>query len=318
MARKENFCELLQTRPVDLGAKSPRRSPKMAHQGSRGALQALSLSNPASPARSREQALSGGLPSTYYPTTEVTRGTSIHSHSVDPTAAALAPNTAKPGTTRDTSFRGNSDGTAFCRPDALRLDSSAYQPGPAGVSGGETLAAGPLSDQDVPESSHIQAGGQGETDEVSGADSGHSASEASKPFPDKAAAFEAFRRTSSKVAAYEENRTILREKIIEAKALAEQVHQRKAAILHLKSTIQKRSMMQAAASLVEGSDVSHDPEGEAAKLQADAERAAYKAAFAQVRDLKSEIECIQRLLEQSRRDITNSFEQWYSKQEQHL
>jgi hypothetical protein len=124
------------------------------------------------------------------------------------------------------------------------------------------------------------------------------------------------------------NKRVLKEKYDAAKALAERVNRAREETNRLKTEIERRRVERAMASIVEGKtgDEAADGVGAGAvgagggadaveedlKLSMDAQKTEYKAAFQSLRDMKTEIEHIQRLLEGNRVKMQADFESWYA------
>eukprot|EP00775_Hariotina_reticulata_P013682 gene13682-13804_t len=106
------------------------------------------------------------------------------------------------------------------------------------------------------------------------------------------------------IMAIEDNKHLLKAKYNQAKALATAVNASKGKMQELKAQIEHWRMQRSAACVVEGTDpvaalASDEPREQQAKQQIEQEKASYKASFSQLRELKSEIEQLQMLLEQS-------------------
>lgn len=93
-----------------------------------------------------------------------------------------------------------------------------------------------------------------------------------------------------------------------------QVTDNKQRIGELKALIEQRRVQRSMAGLSAPSaslpDQSPDPVEENAKAEIEQQKAAYKEAFAGLRELKQEIEHLQMLLEQSRTKLHRDFEHW--------
>jgi len=134
------------------------------------------------------------------------------------------------------------------------------------------------------------------------------------------AAFEAFRRSYRKNQVIEENKLLLKGKYEEAKSLGERVNGHRTQINSLKSKIEAARRERAVADVAEGGDGGAEgapsPEEEKLKIQLEDGKRSYKEGFAKLKELKSEIEHLQHLLEQSRRKLQQDFEGWYAKHPQ--
>lgn len=117
---------------------------------------------------------------------------------------------------------------------------------------------------------------------------------------------------------------MLKEKYDAAKALAERVNRAREETNRLKTEIERRRVERAMASIVEGKTGDEAADGGAGagagadaveedlKLSMDAQKTEYKAAFQSLRDMKTEIEHIQRLLEGNRVKMQADFESWFA------
>jgi len=129
---------------------------------------------------------------------------------------------------------------------------------------------------------------------------------------DRNKAFELFRKSYRKNEVIEENKALLKQKYELAKALGGKVNSNKKRINELKALIEQRRVQRAVGGLTDGQQAASEPdrEEESAKLLIEKEKATYKETFSQLRELKSEIEHLQMLLEQSRGKLQKDFEQW--------
>ena len=127
---------------------------------------------------------------------------------------------------------------------------------------------------------------------------------------DRNKAFEHFRRSYRRNEAIEENKALLKEKYGRAKGLGERVNAARGKINQLKATIEQRRVAQSMAEEEGRSIDEFIAEEERAKLAIDREKADYRDAFNELRDLKKEIEHLQLMLEQSRKRLQTDFEQW--------
>eukprot|EP00877_Chromochloris_zofingiensis_P015099 jgi/Chrzof1/9843/Cz04g18020.t1 len=143
---------------------------------------------------------------------------------------------------------------------------------------------------------------------------------------DRNKAFELFRKSYRQNEVIEENKAMLKAKYEQAKAMGAAVNASKDKINEYKAVIQQRRIQKSVAGVAEGADPeaalsAPDPEEEKAKELIEQEKEKYKDAFAQLRDLKGEIEHLQLLLEQSRQRVQKDFQQWMSlmlrQQQQH-
>jgi kinesin family member 6/9 len=129
--------------------------------------------------------------------------------------------------------------------------------------------------------------------------------------------------------AIEENKAILQQKYTKAKAMGARVNQARSTITYLKSTIEQIRRERAMERLVDDSskaddcdsttdNTTTDDDAAAAdadeakyKLAIEEEKRVYKDSFQELRELKTEIENIQKLLEKARCRMQADFEAWY-------
>lgn len=111
----------------------------------------------------------------------------------------------------------------------------------------------------------------------------------------------------------EENKALLKEKYAEAKALGAAVNSSRARINKLKSHIEQIRVERAMQGLTaDGSaEGEEDPEEARNKDAIEKEKLAYKTAFTRLKELKTEIEHLQLMLEQSRKRLQHDFEAWF-------
>ncbi|GIM04993.1 hypothetical protein Vretimale_9468, partial [Volvox reticuliferus] len=130
---------------------------------------------------------------------------------------------------------------------------------------------------------------------------------------DRNKAFELFRKSYRQNEVIEENKALLKSKYDSAKALGAGVNECKGRINELRTAIERHRMQRAAAAVAEGKTVEsmdEDDEERRCKDLMEQEKARYKDAFGQLRELKKEIEHLHMLLEQSRTRLQRDFEQW--------
>ncbi|EFJ44923.1 hypothetical protein VOLCADRAFT_33021, partial [Volvox carteri f. nagariensis] len=111
----------------------------------------------------------------------------------------------------------------------------------------------------------------------------------------------------------EENKALLKSKYESAKALGAAVNESKNRINELRAGIERHRMQRAAAAVAAGQAVEsldEDDKERHSKELMEQEKARYKDAFGQLRELKKEIEHLHMLLEQSRTRLQRDFEQW--------
>jgi hypothetical protein len=142
---------------------------------------------------------------------------------------------------------------------------------------------------------------------------------------DREKSFEAFKQAYPRLAAMEDNKRELREKYDEAKMAAERVNEARAQTNRLKGEIERRRVERAMATIVSSSrdgdssvdaaealaNAGPDKEEETLKEEMDAFKSEYKASFQKLRDLKAEIEQVQRILESNRLQLQTDFDSWY-------
>lgn len=111
----------------------------------------------------------------------------------------------------------------------------------------------------------------------------------------------------------EENKALLKAKYDEAKALGADVNSSRAKINKLKAHIEQirvERAMQGLSSEAGAVEVS-DPEEEQYKGTIEAEKERYKRSFNRLKELKTEIEHLQLMLEQSRKRLQKDFDGWF-------
>jgi kinesin family member 6/9 len=129
--------------------------------------------------------------------------------------------------------------------------------------------------------------------------------------------------------AIEENKAILQQKYTKAKTMGARVNQARSTITYLKSTIEQIRRERAMEGLMDSdssskaddnstTDNNTDEDAAAAdadeakyKLAIEEEKKVYKDSFQELRELKTEIENIQKLLEKARCRMQAEFEAWY-------
>ena len=131
---------------------------------------------------------------------------------------------------------------------------------------------------------------------------------------DKKKSFEIFRTTYHSNQAVEENKSLLRQRYTEAKAMGKRVNDARGNINKIKKRIEQLRLEQQqyqneedAETLHEIMQVEQDLKGEMDRFKVD-----YKQNFNRLRELKSEIERIQKQLERQRIRMQSDFESWHS------
>jgi kinesin family protein 6/9 len=129
---------------------------------------------------------------------------------------------------------------------------------------------------------------------------------------DRTRAFHHFRALNDRHAAVEENKVVLKNKYDDAKALGECVTRSKGEINRLKGLIEEMRQTRAATRATRASD-KRDADADEERLVAaiDAERAAHRRAFDELRDAKREIESLQKMTNQAGARLANDFERWF-------
>eukprot|EP01138_Halocafeteria_seosinensis_P000681 gb/GECG01000697.1/.p1 GENE.gb/GECG01000697.1/~~gb/GECG01000697.1/.p1 ORF type:complete len:767 (+),score=130.76 gb/GECG01000697.1/:1-2301(+) len=136
---------------------------------------------------------------------------------------------------------------------------------------------------------------------------------------DREAARDAFMNAHPKAAALEEHKAALKEKYREAKSTGAKVNEARSTIGHLKSQIESRRVQNAMHTISEGkSDESkedaheEDPEESRMKSEIEEQKKIYKESFDKLKNLKTEIEYTQKLLENGKLRLGQEFERWYA------
>lgn len=131
---------------------------------------------------------------------------------------------------------------------------------------------------------------------------------------DRNKAFELFRKSYRKSEAIEENKQELKRKYGRAKELGQAVNDARANINELKSKLQQRRAQLGVAEVAAGDGRDDHAEKDATeedlKRQLEQEKSSYRESFNSLRDLKAEIEHLQKLLEGSRKKLQADFEEW--------
>lgn len=141
---------------------------------------------------------------------------------------------------------------------------------------------------------------------------------------DRDSSFEVFRGMYPRTVALEDNMALLRSTYDRAKGAAERVQLSKGKTTELKTAIEKHRVGRALESVsqgvgggegaVVGAQGGMEPDEHERHLlaQLEAEKGLYRTAFNELRDLKAEIERIQKTLEQGRVKMQADFESWYA------
>ncbi|CBN76877.1 conserved unknown protein [Ectocarpus siliculosus] len=253
-------------------------------------------------------------------------------------ACAAAPSSATPGATTGGGLppnRQHDPGGENASPQHHNrrspLPGAAAVGAATGASGGKLLANGEGAGRVVVAPKGTvggrDAGGRHRGGSVSGVERPSDASVLGDP----QRAFGYFRERHSGRVALEENKKLLGEKYARAKAMGERVNQARSTIQYLKNTIEQVRRERALDGLMEEGSVGgskgddedrnsrpqvglgeeEDEEETKCKAAIEVEKRVYKGSFQELRELKSEIEHIQRLLEKGRSKMQADFQAWY-------
>ena len=128
---------------------------------------------------------------------------------------------------------------------------------------------------------------------------------------DRAACFELFRKSYRKNQALEENKEILKEKIDEAKRMGNLINTSRAQIERIKNQIEDLRKERALQGLLNNqNEVIKHPDEERLTNEIEKHKKIYKDNYAKLKDLKSEIENIQNLLQKNHQSLQKDFEKW--------
>ncbi|OMJ82170.1 hypothetical protein SteCoe_17189 [Stentor coeruleus] len=128
---------------------------------------------------------------------------------------------------------------------------------------------------------------------------------------DRNKAFEVFRRSYRKNEAMDENKAILKEKISRAKTLTEMINQARGRIETIKNEIEDLRKENALQGLVDKNNVPLEhPKEEPLKNDLEKAKMVYRNGVIELKDLKSEIERIQKLLKNISEKLQVDFETW--------
>lgn len=138
-------------------------------------------------------------------------------------------------------------------------------------------------------------------------------------FDDMSACFEYFRDRSELKASIEENKQILKDKMLEAQLLGERANQSRNTINYLKNSIEaiRRERALSGIGLTEGKEedegkAEETPEEQAHRRAIEHEKTVYRESFEKLRVLKPEIEYLRKILEKGRATLQNQFDSWYN------
>ena len=128
---------------------------------------------------------------------------------------------------------------------------------------------------------------------------------------DRNKAFDVFRRSYRKNQAMEENKQLLKDKIQNAKNLTEVINSSRGRIEAIKNEIETLRRENALQGLVDRDNIPLEhPKEQQLSSELETQKATYRKGVAELRDLKSEIEGIQKMLENSRKRMQSDFEAW--------
>ncbi|XP_073783383.1 kinesin-like protein KIF6 isoform X1 [Danio rerio] len=127
--------------------------------------------------------------------------------------------------------------------------------------------------------------------------------------------FEVFLRDHKEHLSIEDKRAVLQQRFVEAKALGEQVNQIRTRVNYLKGELKNRRKQMAVQGLTGNQTESElDPFEEKILTQIEEEKKNYKITSGCLKDLKTEIEHLQLLLEKSKVKIQSDFENWWTQE----
>nr|AAI24112.1 Zgc:152746 [Danio rerio]AAI65719.1 Zgc:152746 protein [Danio rerio] len=127
--------------------------------------------------------------------------------------------------------------------------------------------------------------------------------------------FEVFLRDHKEHLSIEDKRAVLQQRFVEAKALGEQVNQIRTRVNYLKGELKNRRKQMAVQGLTGNQTESElDPFEEKILTQIEEEKKNYKITSGCLKDLKTEIEHLQLLLEKSKVKIQRDFENWWTQE----
>ena len=128
---------------------------------------------------------------------------------------------------------------------------------------------------------------------------------------DRAKAFDMFRKSYRKNEAMEENRALLKEKYGRGKQLGASVNQTRTQIKDLTNQIEQIRKQNALRGMVDDNgELVRTEEEDQIQSMINRYKQTYQAEYTELKDLKTEIERIQNLLERCRVRMQKDFEQW--------
>ncbi|XP_031757339.1 kinesin-like protein KIF6 isoform X1 [Xenopus tropicalis] len=133
-------------------------------------------------------------------------------------------------------------------------------------------------------------------------------------------AFEIFKRDYPDRVTIEDNKRLLKQRFAEAKSLGEEVNKVRSRINQMKGDVEQRRIQRAALGIFSSSDEQnqYDPVEEELREQMEEEKKRYKGLFSRLKNLKTEIEHLQLLLEKAKVKLQKDFEGWWVEEAAHL
>lgn len=132
---------------------------------------------------------------------------------------------------------------------------------------------------------------------------------------DRAKAFEKFRKSYRKNEAMEDNRNLLKDKYARGKYLGQEVNTSRQMIKQLSSQIEEIRKQNAMRGLIdENGEIQKTPEEDKLQAQIMQLKREYQTQYNELKDLKTEIERIQNMLERCRETMQKDFEDYISLQ----
>ncbi|XP_076026680.1 kinesin-like protein KIF6 [Genypterus blacodes] len=133
----------------------------------------------------------------------------------------------------------------------------------------------------------------------------------------KQEAFEIFTRDQEDLLTIEDNRTVLRQRLAEARALGVRVNEARDRINDLKKQLDLSRRQRAAHGLMGNhteAEEEPNPEEENLLRQIEREKKTYKSAVASLKALRTEIEHLQLLLQRAKVKLQRDFQEWWSQE----
>lgn len=131
---------------------------------------------------------------------------------------------------------------------------------------------------------------------------------------DKQRAFDVFLQTVRQPESFEENKLLLKQSIEQAKLIGEQANKVRAAINAAKTRLERLRNERAmtAVGIDDGQPLEDGPEELAELREIESLKGEYRDRTAQLRQVKGDVERIQRLLEQNKVRMQREFEAWFA------